>query len=347
MSNIFKLMKKYNCEELHFRYDAKTGLRAIIAINNTKRGEMCSGGVRMRDYKNEDEALWDAFNLSLAMTQKCAAINADVGGGKAVIWNSKKEKTKKLLETFAKFMNDMNGRFRTAVDLGLDHEDGEVIKRVCPFVEGQPEKYGGLGTEGDTTAIGVIKAMKLGAKYLLKKSSLNGLTIGIQGLGNVGGFMVKFLDKEGANLVVADIDKDVVKKIKAKYPKIKVASPSTFLSTECDILSPCAIGGIINSQSIPKLKCKMTCGSANNQLQEPQKDIRLLEKRKIFYLPDYIVNAGGLIQAIVEINKGTKEQAIKNTSVIEENVKLILKEYAKGEKTTLDIANELVEKRLR
>jgi len=340
-------MKKYNCEEIYFKYDSKTNLRAIIAINNTKRGEMCSGGVRLRNYKSEDEALWDAFNLSLAMTQKCAAINANVGGGKAVIWNKKEEKTPALVKSFAKFMFKLDGRFRTAVDLGMDFKDGYIIKKECPYVEGLPQKYGGLGTEGDTTALGVIKAMRIGAEYLFGTRSLKDKIIGVQGLGNVGGYMVKFLLEEGANLIVADIDKNMITKTKKKYPSVKVVAPDKFLSTKCDILSPCAIGGIINSRTIRSLKCRMICGSANNQLENPEKDIKQLEKTRILYLPDYIVNAGGIIQAIVEMNKGKKEEAIENTKVIEKNIKYILKEYKKGKKSTLAIADELVESRLK
>ncbi|MDD3647497.1 MAG: Glu/Leu/Phe/Val dehydrogenase dimerization domain-containing protein [Candidatus Dojkabacteria bacterium] len=347
MNNIFELMRKYNCEEIYFKYDSGTKLRAIIAINSTKRGEMCSGGVRLRNYKNEDAALWDAFNLSLAMTQKCAAINANVGGGKAVIWNSKKEKTPKLITSFAKFMCKLDGRFRTAVDLGMDFEDGNIIKKNCPYIEGLPKKYGGLGTEGDTTAQGVIRAMKIGAEYLFGTKSLKDKTIAIQGLGNVGGYMVEFLTKEAAKLIVTDIDKKVIASIKKKYPKVMVAPPSKIMNIKCDIFSPCAIGGILNSKTISSLRCQMICGSANNQLEVPDKDIERLEKKKILYLPDYIVNAGGIIQAIVEMNRGTKEEAIRNISVIEKNIKEILEKYKNSMKNTLTIANELVERRLK
>jgi len=347
MSQIFELMKKYDCEELHFRYDPKTKLRAIIAINSTKRGSMCSGGVRMRNYKNEDEALWDALNLSLAMTQKCAAIKANVGGGKAIIWNTPKEKNADLLTCFAKFMCSLGGRFRTAVDVGLNHEDGETIIKTCPYVEGQPEKYGGLGTEGDTTAIGVIKAMKSGCKYLFGNKSLKGKIIALQGLGNVGSFMVEFLIKEKAILIIADTDGKIVKDIKMKHPSVKTVSPNEILFQKCDILSPCAIGGILNSKTIPKLRCGMICGAANNQLYKPKSDIRLIEKRGILFLPDFIVNAGGIIQAIVEINKGTKRQAIRNTKIIEKNIAYILGEHKKTRKNTLEIAHELIDTRLK
>ncbi len=347
MSNVFQQMKKYNCEELYFKLDQKTGLRAIIAINSTKRGNMCSGGVRMRDYQNEDEALWDAFNLSLAMTQKCAAINARVGGGKAVLWGAQEKKTPAMLESFARFMCSLGGKFRTAVDLGLDFEDGQVIKRICPLVEGQPVKYGGLGTEGDTTAYGVIRAMNLAVKYVLEKDSLENLSIAVQGLGNVGGYMIEFLVKEGANLIVADIDENVIKQIKDKFPDIVVVPPDEILSVECDVLAPCAIGGVLNEDSISKLKCKVVCGCANNQLYNPELDSQLLEDRGIFYVPDFIANAGGILQAIVEMRSGTKEEAMESTRVIEENMKWLITEYEKGGKTTLNLANQLVEERLK
>ncbi len=346
MSNIFKQMKKYNCEEIYFKYDPKTKLKAIIAINSTKRGSMCSGGVRMRNYKSENEALWDAFNLSLAMTQKCAAIQANVGGGKAVIWGSKQDKNPKMLESFAKFMCSLGGKFRTAVDLGLNFDDGQIIKRICPLVEGQPKAYGGLGTEGDTTAIGVIKAMQLGSKYVFGEKSLKGRTIAIQGLGNVGGYMLNFLSDKGAKLKVADTNNLVIKKYKKQYPAIKVIPVDEILTTKCDILAPCAIGGILNKKTIPNLKCSIICGCANNQLANPERDIKLIEQKKILYLPDFIVNAGGIIQAIVEINKGTKQQAIANTRVIEQNVELILKQYKPNQNNPLELAQNLVNKRL-
>lgn len=347
MNNIFELMKQYNCEEVHFRYDANTGLKAVIAINNTVRGEMCSGGVRMRNYENEDAVLWDALNLSLAMTYKCAAINADVGGGKAVIWGSPEEKTPEMLKSFAMFVNSFNGRFRTAVDLGLDHEDGEIIKSVCPYVEGQPEKYGGFGTEGDVTALGVLKAMKIGAKYKLGKDSLEGLTVAIQGIGNVGYYLLDFLYKEKAQLIITDIDKKVLESIEKYYPEVRVVSPEEILFQECDILSPCAIGGILDANTIPLLKCKIVCGSANNQFFDPYTGVKMLEDLNILYLPDFIVNAGGIIQAIVEINKGTKKQAFKNTDVIEENIKYILDRYNASGRTTLDIAYAMAVERLK
>lgn len=346
MNNIFELMKKYNCEEIHFKYDTKTGMRAIITINSTRRGAMCSGGVRMRDYENEDAALWDSFNLSQAMTYKCAAINANVGGGKAVIWNSIEEKTPELLKVFATFVNSFNGRFRTAVDLGLDHEDGEIIKSICPFVEGQPEKYGGFGTEGDVTALGVLKAMRIGVKYKLNKDSLNGLTVAVQGIGNVGYYLVDFLYKEGASIIISDINTQVLENIKKEYPKVNIVSPEQILFQKCDILAPCAIGGVLDENTIPKLNCKIVCGSANNQFLTPHVGIKMLEKLNILFLPDFVVNAGGIIQAIVEINKGTKEQAFKNTYIIEENINYILDKYKNSSKSTLDIAYELAEVRL-
>lgn len=347
MSNIFEKMKATDCEELHFRFDPRTGLRSIIAIHSTHRGSVTSGGVRMMNYKNEDEALEDVLNLARAMTYKCAAINADLGGSKAVIWNSREEKNPALLKSFATFVNHLGGRYRTAVDYGLSHEDGRIIKSICPYIEGESDNNDGFDSEADTTALGVLKAMKIGWGYLAGNDSLAGVTVAVQGLGYVGRFLLEFLLKENAGVIGADIDQQIVEAVRNQYPQVTLVSPEQLLFESCDVLAPCAVGGILNEETIPRLKCKMICGAANNQLLTPQTDIQRLEKAKILYLPDFIVNAGGIIQAVVEMGKGTKEEALQGTSIIEENIRFILRHHSQSRRNTLDIANELVWQRLK
>ncbi len=346
MNNIFELMKEYQCEELHFRYDQKTGLRTIIAINNTELADVTSGGARLYDYKTEDDALADVLKLSQAMTYKCAAADINLGGSKAVLWNTEKQKSIDLLKIFGKFVNDLGGRFRTAVDLGLSNEDGRVIKEVCPYIEGESDNNDGFDCESDVTALGVIKAMKVGMKFLNGSSSLDSVTIAIQGLGYVGGYLVEFLQEENAKIIATDIKPELIDFYRKKYPEIVFVEPDQIISQKCDIFCPSAIGGIINIQTIPLLNCTLICGAANNQLLNPESDIFELAKRKILYLPDFIANAGGIIQADVEIKGGTKQKAIENTQIIEKNIEFILNRYKNSDLTTIEIANELVKIKL-
>ncbi|MFH1059257.1 MAG: Glu/Leu/Phe/Val dehydrogenase dimerization domain-containing protein [Pseudomonadota bacterium] len=331
MSAIFDIMRAFDCEELHFCRDRATGLRAIVAIHDTRLGAITSGGARLVDYPDEEAALGDALRLSQAMTQKCAACGAGLGGAKAVIWNRPDQKTPALLEAFGRFVLHLGGRFRTAVDYGLSHDDGRVIKNVCPYIEGESAAGDGFENEADTTALGLITAMELAAAAMLGRVGLSGLTVAVQGVGYVGRFLVDFLVQAGARVLAADVDPAVLARLTQDHPQVAILPPEDILAAPCDILAPCALGGALNPHSIARLRCTIICGAANNQLLEPARDAALLSERGIFYLPDFIVNAGGIIQACVEIAQGTKAEAVDRAqSIIGRNVQKILAEAERG-----------------
>jgi glutamate dehydrogenase/leucine dehydrogenase len=347
MSDIFEKMQAYGCEELHFRLDPQSGLRAIVAINSTQLGDVTSGGVRLVEYASEDEALADVLRLSQAMTHKCAAIDAGLGGAKAVIWNRPQEKSPEMLRTFAKFVLDLGGRFRTAVDFGLTHEDGRIIKEICPYVEGESRAGDGFDAEADTTALGLVTAMKLAAQHVWGSPDLGARLVAVQGVGYVGRFLVEFLCQEGARVLAADVDPQALEWLAQQFPQVAVLPPGEIIQAPCDILAPCALGGIINQESIPGLRCRVICGAANNQLADPKGDSQALEARGILYLPDFIVNAGGIIQAVVEIAGGSKAQALERArELIGASVGRILERIALGGSTPQEIAEEMVRQKL-
>lgn len=347
MSGIFETMRRYECEELHFRYDRQTGLRAIVAIHDTRLGQTTSGGVRLVDYPDEEAALADALRLAQAMTHKCAASDAGLGGAKAVLWNRPEEKTPALLEAFGRFVLHLGGRFRTAVDFGLSHEDGRIIKAVCPYVEGESEAEAGFDHEADTTALGLITAMELAVPARLGREGLAGLTVAVQGVGYVGGFLVERLLAAGARVLAAEVDPAIIARLERQRPEVSLVPPEDLLATPCDILAPCALGGVLHPASIAKLGCAIICGAANNQLLEPERDAALIQARGILYLPDFIVNAGGIIQACVELAQGDKAQAQERTrATIGRNIAFILERHAAGETSTLAAAHALVARAL-
>jgi leucine dehydrogenase len=348
MNSIFEKMKAYDCEELHFRYDPGTGLRAVIALHSTRRGEVTSGGVRMMDYPDEEAVLREVLNLSRAMTYKCAAIAAELGGSKAVLWNKPEQKKPAFLKVFGKFVKDLGGRYRTAVDYGLTHEDGEIIRSVCPYIEGESQDRQRFEPEAAVTARGVVEAMKIAVAYCLRLDSLGGLTVAVQGVGYVGRYLVDFLLREGVRVIAADIDSGIIATLRREYPAVQVVPAADLLSRECDILAPCALGEVLNPGTIPQLKCRIICGAANNQLKDPERDILLLKSRDILYLPDFIVNAGGIIQGIAEMKGEGREQVNKGLEIIKANTRCILERYRQSypHKTTWDIALQLVNERL-
>lgn len=346
MSGVFERMRRYGCEELHFRWDQVSGLRAIVAIHDTRLGEVTSGGVRLVDYPDEEAALEDALRLAQAMTHKCAAIDAGLGGAKAVLWNRPEEKTPELLEAFGRFVLHLGGRFRTAVDFGLSHADGRVIKAVCPYVEGESAAGEGFDHEADTTALGLVTAMESAARRRWGREGLAGLTVAVQGVGYVGGFLVERLLAAGARVLAAEVDPEIITRLRRDLPQVTLLPPEEILSARCDVLAPCALGGVLHPASIARLDCAVICGAANNQLLQPARDAALIEERGILYLPDFIVNAGGIIQACVELAQGDKAQAQARTrETIGRNVAFILDRHAAGVHT-LAAAQELVARAL-
>lgn len=316
---VFESIGKYgNHEQVVFCHDKEVGLKAIIAIHNTTMGPAL-GGTRMWNYKNEEEALIDVLRLSEGMTYKASAAGLNLGGGKAVIiGNSKTDKTEALFRAFGQYVNSLNGRYITAEDVGTTVKDIEYVYMETPWVTGIPKSLGGSGDPSPYTAHGVLMAIKASCKEKLGTDSLRGVRIAVQGLGNVGSHLVKYLKDEGAELTITDIDEERTKKLADQFGA-KTVAPDEITKVECEIFSPCALGAVINDQTIETLKCKIVAGGANNQLLEGRHGTALKEMG-ILYAPDFVANAGGLMNVFVELEGYSVDRALEKTTRIYDNM---------------------------
>ena len=310
--NYFEYMKEYDHEQLVFCNEKSTGLKSIIAIHDTTLGPSC-GGVRIWPYKNETEAAIDVLRLSRAMTYKSAAAGIPLGGGKAIIIaDSRKDKNESLLRAFGKHVDTLGGRYITTEDVGMTPADLEFIAEETNHVVGLPTDSGGSGDTSEMTGFGVYLGMKAAAKSKWGNDNLNSKLIVFQGFGNVAYNTSLHLMKEHANLVASDINPIALQK--AESIGVKTIGPNDIFETDMDIFSPCALGGILNDETIPKLKCSIIAGGANNQLLEA-KHGHAIHKRGILYAPDYIINAGGIINASCEV--GMAYNAERSKSITE------------------------------
>lgn len=341
----FELISKHgDHEQVVFCHDKTVGLKAIIAIHNTALGPAL-GGTRMWNYKNEDEALVDVLRLSKGMTYKAAAAGLNLGGGKAVIiGDSKTQKSEGLFRAFGQFVNSLNGRYITAEDVGTGVGDMEHIFMETPWVTGIPKDFGGSGDPSPYTAHGVLMGIKASAAEKFGTDSLKGLRVAVQGLGNVGSYLVKYLIEEGAKVVVADISTGRVKAIHDQFG-CEAVSPEEIVYADCDILAPCALGAIVNDQSIGKIKAKVIAGGANNQLAEPRHGDQLRE-RGILYAPDYVINAGGLMNVFVELEGYAPDRAFDKTRKVYDNCAKVFEIAKRDNIGTHTAADRLAEERL-
>lgn len=331
-------------EQVVFCHNKDVGLKAIIAIHNTTLGPAL-GGTRMWNYKNEEEALVDVLRLSKGMTYKASAAGLNLGGGKAVIMGDPKTmKTEGLFRAFGRFVNSLNGRYITAEDVGTTVREMEYVFTETPWVTGISKAFGGSGDPSPYTAHGVLMAIKASVKEKFQSDSLKGLRIAVQGLGNVGSHLVEYLSAEGAILTIADIDMDKVKKTADRF-NAKIVSPDEIATVECDLFAPCALGAGVNDQSIPKFRTKVICGGANNQLAEPRHGDHLRELG-ILYAPDYVTNAGGLMNVFVELEGYSPDRALDKTTQVYNNLMRVF-EIAKRDGISTHIAaDRMAEERI-
>jgi leucine dehydrogenase len=301
---IFKQMQDYGHEEIVFAHDKATDMKTIIAIHDTTLGPGL-GGTRFWNYATEDDALYDVLRLSRGMSLKNAAAGIEFGGAKAVIiGDPKKLKSREFFHAYGKVVDSLNGKYVTGEDVNINTTDIGHIREVTTHVSGT-EEIG--GNPAPYTALGVFKGMKAGAKVLFGSDDLVGKVIAMQGVGSVGYELCKMLHKEGAFLKVSDINAAAVKKAVDELGAIPI-SKDEILETECDIFSPCALGAILSVNNVGTLKCKMICGAANNPLVDHATCYEL-QSRDILFLPDYIVNGGGVITVGAEAVLGTKYNA--------------------------------------
>ncbi len=286
-------------EEVYRVDDAETGLRGFIALHSTRLGP-AAGGLRMRVYDSDDAALEDVLNLSRGMSYKNAAAGLPLGGGKAVIvGDPAADKTPALLRAMGRAIDTLGGRYWTAEDMGMSPADMAEIARETRYVAGRDQGRHASGDPSPVTARGVAAAMRAGAARLWGSDDLSGRHVAVQGLGHVGWHLCRILHEAGARLSVADTDAARVATTAREFGAQTVA-PDTIHAIEADILAPCAIGGVLNAETIPEIRARMICGAANNQLSTPQDADRLLT-RGILYLPDYVANGGGIINVAAEI----------------------------------------------
>lgn len=341
---IFDEMAKNGHEQLIFNYDRTTGLKAIIAIHDTTLGPAL-GGCRMWNYSAEEEAVIDALRLSRGMTYKCGISGVDFGGGKTVIiGDPQKGKSEELFRALGRFVETLGGRYYTGTDVGTNYDDFVYVSRETSSVVGLPEEYGGSGNSSIITAFGVWKGIKACARTVFGSDSLSDLTIAIQGLGKVGGHLVELLHQEGAELVVTDINEEYVRDIKEKYP-VHVVAPDEIFGVSCDIFSPNALGAVLNDETIPRLKCKIVAGAANNQLKESRHGDMLFE-RGVLYAPDYVINAGGLIQVADEFDGYSKDRAFKKAAGIYDTLLRIFAIARRRNIPPFRAVDEIVERRI-
>ena len=341
---IFETMAKEGHEQLFFNYDRTSGLKSLIAIHDTTLGPAL-GGCRMWNYATEDEAVMDVLRLSKGMTFKSASAGVDYGGGKSLIWGDPKtDKSEALFRALGRYVDALKGRFSTGTDVGTTFNDFIIARKETRYVGALPVEYGGGGNSGIITAYGTWMSVKAVAKELFGDDSLKGKTIAVQGLGKVGYYLVEYLASEGANIIGCDINQDLIDKVTQDF-NVKIVDPQDIYTVQCDIFSPNAMGAILNDTTIAQLRCKGIAGAANNQLAEPR-HAEMLAEKGILYAPDYIANAGGLIQVCDEIDGYNKERAFRNTAMIFDRL-LAVFAMAKTEGITTDAAaNIMVQQRL-
>ncbi|HEY0656558.1 MAG TPA: Glu/Leu/Phe/Val dehydrogenase dimerization domain-containing protein [Chryseosolibacter sp.] len=298
-SGIFGTLSQLGHEQVVFCHDEATGLKAIIAIHNTVLGPAL-GGTRMWNYATEQEAITDVLRLSRGMTFKAAISGLNLGGGKAVIiGDAKTMKTEAFLRRFGKFVNSLNGKYITAEDVNMKTVDMEYINMETKHVTGLPESMGGGGDPSPVTAYGVYMGMKATAKKVYGSDSLTGKRIAVQGVGQVGMHLVEYLVKEKAEVYITDLFEDKVKAIANQYG-VKAVGQDEIYDVDSDIYAPCALGATINDETISRLKCSIIAGAANNQLKDEVRHGYMLLDKSITYAPDFLINAGGLINVYNE-----------------------------------------------
>jgi valine dehydrogenase (NAD+) len=296
-------------EQVVFCQDKQSGLRAIIAIYSTALGPAL-GGTRFYPYANEDDALHDVLELSRGMAYKNALAGLDLGGGKAVIWGDpERDKSEPLLRAYGRFVGSLGGRYYTACDVGTRVEDMDLVARETRFVTGRSVEHGGAGDSSILTALGVFQGMRAAAAHRWGNPSLAGRTVGIAGLGKVGRHLAAHLIEDGATVLATDVSDRALDWARQTFPQIRLlGSTEELIAEQMDVYAPCALGGALDDTTVPALSAEIVAGGANNQLAHPGID-KLLADRGILYAPDYVVNAGGVIQVADEIEGFNFERA--------------------------------------
>ena len=333
-----------NHESLHFFDDAATGLRAIIAIHSTALGPG-AGGCRRWTYAKDEDAITDALRLSRGMTYKNAVAGLPFGGGKAVILaDDDAPKSPALFASFGRAVDSLGGRYITAEDVGVSVDDMRHVREQTEHVSGLPQSGDSAGGDPSPwTAVGCFLGIEAAVKARLDKDSVKGLTVAIQGVGHVGAHLCRLLHEAGAKLLVADVNRKHLESISNELP-VEVVLPGDILFADVDVLAPCALGNVLTSATIPKIKAKVIAGAANNQLST-EADGKRLADRGILYAPDYVINAGGIISVSHEYHGNSSEDAVRDdVNKIPDRLSAIFDEAGKSGRPTNELADELARK---
>ena len=302
-------------EQVVFCNDKDTGLKAIIGIHNTVLGPAL-GGTRMWNYANEWEALNDVLRLSRGMSFKSSISGLNLGGGKAVIiGDAKTVKTPELMRKFGEYVHSLSGKYITAEDVGMETKDMDTVREVTPYVTGISEEKGGSGNPSPITAYGVFMGLKAASKYRFGSDNLEGKKVLVQGIGHVGEVLVQHLTESGALVTISDINEDRLHQVSSKYGA-KILTGEDVYSAEVDIYAPCALGATINDATINKIKAQVIAGAANNQLANEVIHGAILKEKGILYAPDFLINAGGVINVYSELANLTRAQVMEKTENI-------------------------------
>jgi len=340
--DFFQQMVEMGHERVLFCSNPEVGLQAIIAVHSTVLGPGL-GGLRMWPYGSTEEAMTDVLRLSRGMTYKAAAAGLNLGGGKAVIiGDSKKGKSEELFRAFGRYVESLDGLYITAEDVGTSTEDMEIVHHETRWVTGLSPELGGGGDPSPVTAFGTLQGIKAAIQHL-GDGSLQGKSVAIQGLGSVGHHLARFLRDEGAKVFGADIDAESIER--ARELGVEIVPTGEILEVDCDVVAPCALGAVINDDSIPKLRCRIVAGAANNQLAEDRHG-QELHNRGILYAPDYVINAGGLINVYNELIGYNREVAMRMARGIHGNMARLF-EIARAQSIpTYQAADRLAEERI-
>ncbi|MDP4199525.1 MAG: Glu/Leu/Phe/Val dehydrogenase dimerization domain-containing protein [Bacteroidota bacterium] len=343
---LFDLLGKRDHEQVVFCHDQRSGLKAIIGIHNTTLGPAL-GGTRMWTYASDFDALRDVLRLSRGMTYKAAVAGLNLGGGKAVIiGDPRKDKTEQMFRAFGRYVEGLGGRYITAEDVGTSLTEMVWIRSETKYVTGIPVELGGSGDPSPVTARGTYVGIKACASVKFGNDSLAGKHIVIQGAGHVAQYLAKYCVDEGAKVSITDIYADKANAV-AKETGATVVSPESIYDIPCDIFAPAALGAILNDDTIPKLKCAIVAGPANNQLAHEEEHAQALKDRGILFAPDYVINAGGLINVANELEGYSQPRALKQAEGIYDVLKRVLILARDKDITTMEASNQVAEDRLR
>jgi len=345
--NKFDYMQKYGYEQLVYLHDRHSGLKGIICIHNTTLGPAL-GGTRVWEYENEEDAVYDVLRLARGMTKKAACAGLNLGGGKAVIIGNSKQLRKDTVRreafwrAFGRYIEGLGGRYITAEDVGTCPEDMTLVRMETDHVLGLPT------TSGDPspfTAYGVYKGIKACIKEEFGSAKLEGIRVSVSGVGHVGSHLCEMLAKEGAILTIADIDEESVKRV-SELTGAKIVSPNDIYDVDCDVFAPCALGAVINDDTIGRLKAKIIAGAANNVLEDSQKHGTLIHEKGFIYAPDYVINAGGLINVYQERIGYNKDASMAAIDQIFDRVREIIRESKDTNTPSYLVADRMAERRI-